>query len=252
MAILTRESLELNIKDTTVDTHVGDEFYIKLKYYLNCCNSFVDIPDEFTDYKKTAYCPSVMKLIELRDLCFKYSLKNMENDKHFVKLESIEDAGNRFFTISASTNLEAIGLSEDFFVGISNSANSSRVLMFFKESWARKFFYKPLADLNSYLNSKCGYIFSENGYVYSLKESDGSFSLKFYDGKNIEMGHHPLYLFTFILTLCYGAVGVISLILAIIIVSYFYPLGILSPALFFISGIIGIICVIHIIMLWFI
>jgi hypothetical protein len=126
--------------------------FARLKYYLNCVNNcFNDdgedlIPGNLRDYDRYYSLPEGEKLAILALCAGLLNVKNLIG-KVFFLLDELEDGyGNRFYEITETVELVALGIRADRVVGIGGSKKEVTTIMLVTEGWIDTNFVNPMKE----------------------------------------------------------------------------------------------------------
>jgi hypothetical protein len=144
---------KLKAKDITKKATVASNCWAYLMYYLFCVNTCLKdddgedlVPENLKDYDKYDALSEDDKLAILA-LCSGPLLITNLIDKILFLVDKVDGGySGRFYKITETTELVALGIRADRVVGIGGSSKEVTTIMLMTEYWVNSYFAKPLKE----------------------------------------------------------------------------------------------------------
>eukprot|EP00276_Gloeochaete_wittrockiana_P012215 CAMPEP_0184373598 /NCGR_PEP_ID=MMETSP1089-20130417/164587_1 /TAXON_ID=38269 ORGANISM="Gloeochaete wittrockiana, Strain SAG46.84" /NCGR_SAMPLE_ID=MMETSP1089 /ASSEMBLY_ACC=CAM_ASM_000445 /LENGTH=366 /DNA_ID=CAMNT_0026716569 /DNA_START=52 /DNA_END=1148 /DNA_ORIENTATION=+ len=141
----------LGVEDVSTNVTVSSNCWARLMYYLDSVNSCLNddgddlVPRSLRNHEMYYALSEDEKLVILAVCTGPLLISNLVG-KILFPAKDLDGNSNKFYKITETTELVALGIRADRVVGIGGSKKEVNTIMLMTEGWANKNFFKPLEE----------------------------------------------------------------------------------------------------------
>ena len=141
----------LGVEDVSTNVTVSSNCWARLMYYLDSVNSCLNddgedlVPRSLRNHEMYYALSEDEKLVILAVCTGPLLISNLVG-KILFPARDLDGNSNKFYKITETTELVALGIRADRVVGIGGSKKEVNTIMLMTEGWANKNFFKPLEE----------------------------------------------------------------------------------------------------------
>ena len=147
---------QYDIEDTSQDVTVASSPWARLMYYLDCVNSCIKDDENIIPYAlrnhERYYALSNDEKAAIVKICTELLRIDHLVGKVFFLAKDLDGSGNKFYKLTQTTDLLALGIHADSVIGIGGSSKEVTTIMLMTEHWMNRNFLQALREAGNSLS----------------------------------------------------------------------------------------------------